>query len=151
MDATGRRRSHSPLWPRSCHARAIATFPTMEGMFLFLQLLVFLSFNITACLFSTSLGVVDPDGTLLAGIFTGPAPRNASSPSWDTAIEDMSSLMERLRREEDVSFLRGETHHRRGNYTLVSSGITHGNGRKVRHSVPTFRTTLQMANIYYYL
>lgn len=40
-------------------------------------------------------------------------------------------LMESLRSEERVAFLNGETKHRRGGYTFVSAGPTHGNGRKV--------------------
>ncbi|EIM79003.1 uncharacterized protein STEHIDRAFT_164108 [Stereum hirsutum FP-91666 SS1] len=78
----------------------------------------------------SSLGVVDPDGTLVAGIFPGPTSRDPNTPLWGSVIDEMSGLMERLRSEEDISFLKGETHHRRGDYTVVSSGITHGNGRK---------------------
>lgn len=92
----------------------------------------FLCSSITDTLTRSSIGVIDPDGTLVAGIFPGPASRDPNSPSWGGVIDEMSSLMEQLRTEEDVSFLKGETHHRRGDYTVVSSGITHGNGRKVR-------------------
>lgn len=62
-------------------------------------------------------------------------------------ISEAAALMESLRSEERVRFLNGETKHRRGGYTFVSTGPTHGNGRTVRFLFPLIFCPISEDNV----
>lgn len=53
----------------------------------------FVVLSLTA-LARSSLGVVDPDGILVVGIFPGPTSHDPNTPSWGSVINEMSGLME---------------------------------------------------------